>query len=97
MGYGEWTRLLVTPQDPSVAVLPYTSGTILGVHPSNVLLLDDILTRENTESQREMATVEQSITSTIWPTRAPNNPWTMIIGTPWKENDPVRKLIATGQ
>ncbi len=95
--YGEWTRRLITPQDPSIACFSYKASTILGMHPSTVLALDDILNRENTASAREMATVEQAITSTIWPTRSPHNPLTMIVGTPWKENDPVRKIIATGE
>ena len=94
--YAEWQYSLVGP-DPSFVALSYKSKTIIGMHPSNVLLIDDIHTRENVMSDTELRTVKETITSTIFFTRSPHDPWTMFIGTPWKENDALQAVKATGE
>jgi phage terminase large subunit-like protein len=94
--YAYWQRKLMGP-DPSFVSLSYKSKTIIGMHPSNVLLVDDIHTRENVMSDTELASVKETITSTIFFTRVPHNPWTMFIGTPWRENDALQSVKATGE
>jgi len=83
--------------DPSFVALSYRSKAIIGMHPSSVLLVDDIHTRENVESDKELLAVKETITSTIFPTRSPHNPMTMFIATPWKTNDAIQAVKATGQ
>ena len=94
--YADWQRRLKGP-DPSFVALSYRSKAIIGMHPSNVLLVDDIHTRENVESDKELLAVKETITSTIFPTRSPHNPMTMFIATPWKSNDAVQAVKATGE
>jgi phage terminase large subunit-like protein len=94
--YSVWQRRLIGP-DPSFVALSYGSSAIIGMHPSNVLLVDDIHTRDNVESDKELLSVKETITSTIFPTRSPHNPMTMFIATPWKTNDAIQAVKATGE
>lgn len=94
MDYGEWRRL--RSPDASLVGFGYKSNSIIGKHPSLSLRIDDIHNEENTSSEREMEKVLQTVTNTIMPTRSPNNPMTIIIGTPWVENDTLQKMKASG-
>ena len=94
--YEIWEHRLIGP-DPSFVAYSYKSKTIIGMHPSNVLLIDDIHTRENVMSDTELKNVKETITSTIFYTRGPHDPWTMFIGTPWRENDAIQAVKATGE
>jgi phage terminase large subunit-like protein len=94
--YADWNRLLIGP-DPSIVALSYRSKAIIGMHPSNVLLVDDIHTQENVDSDLELQKVKDTLTSTIFPTRSPHDPMTMFIATPWKDNDAIQAVKATGE
>ena len=95
--YDEWRRQNSERRDPTLLAVGYKSQNIIGMHPSGVLLVDDIHTEENTSSDRELQKVKKIVTGTIFPTRRPNNPWTIFIGTPWVENDVLQAVKATGE
>jgi len=97
MDYEEWRRLCSERRDPTLLGVGYKSQAIIGMHPSGVLLVDDIHTEENTSSDRELEKVKKIVTGTIFPTRRPNNPWTIFIGTPWVENDVLQAVKSTGE
>jgi hypothetical protein len=97
MDYEEWRRLCSERRDPTLLGVGYKSQSIIGMHPSGVLLVDDIHTEENTSSDRELQKVRKIVTGTIFPTRRPNNPWTIFIGTPWVEDDVIQAVKATGE
>lgn len=97
MDYEKWRRLNSDRRDPSVAALPYKSATILGMHPSNFLGVDDLHNDDNTTSDREFERVIRILTGTIFPTRRPHNPLTVFVGTPWLTDDVLERVIQTGQ
>ena len=96
MEYGEWRRLNSDRRDPSVVALPYKSASVLGMHPSNFLGVDDLHNDENTTSDREFERVIRILTGTIFPTRRPHNPLTVFVGTPWLTDDVLERVIETG-
>ena len=93
--YGDWTRLR-TAADPTFVGYGYTSDAIIGKHPSNFLFIDDILNEDNTRSARELAHVKSVYSGTIWPTRDPNDPLTVMSFTPWNDNDVYADAKRTG-
>ena len=93
--YGEWTRLKAD-KDPTFVAYGYTSDAIVGKHPSNFLFIDDIHNEDNTRSAREMAHVKSIYSGTIWMTRNPNYPLTVISFTPWNDNDLYSDVKRTG-
>lgn len=94
--YPEWRRNNSDRRDPSVVALPYKSATVLGMHPSNFLGVDDLHNDDNTTSDREFERVIRILTGTIFPTRRPNNPLTVFVGTPWLTDDVLERVIQTG-
>ena len=94
--YGEWRRRNSDRRDPSVTALPYKSATILGMHPSNFLGIDDLHNDDNTTSDREFQRLIRILTGTIFPTRRPHNPLTVFVGTPWLVDDVLERVIETG-
>lgn len=97
MSYEEWRRQNADRRDPSVVAHPYKSGSVLGMHPSNCLLVDDIHNQDNTSSERELATVIETLTGTIFPCRRPHDPLTVFIGTPWVREDILQRVKETGE
>ena len=97
MDYSEWRRQNASRIDPSIVAREYQSQAIPGMHPSNVLLVDDIHTEENTTSERELGRVRKLLSGTIFPTATVNNPWTVFIGTPWVTNDVLQAVKATDE
>ena len=63
----DWADLIVTSKDPSLLGLGITSGSVIGKHPTGVLLLDDIHDQENTSSELERAKVLLMVTRTVMP------------------------------
>lgn len=96
LDYGEWRRRNSDRRDPSVVALPYKSASVLGMHPSNFLGVDDLHNDENTTSDREFERVIRILTGTIFPTRRPHNPLTVFVGTPWLTDDVLERVIETG-
>jgi hypothetical protein len=83
--YGEWVRKL--SPDPTFVGYGAKSGSITGKHPSNWLIVDDIHNEENTRSSAEIQAIKDNYNAVINYTREPNNPLTIIVGTPWNDND----------
>ena len=94
--YQEWRRRNSDRRDPSVVALPYKSATVLGMHPSSFLGVDDLHNDDNTTSDREFQRVIRILTGTIFPTRRPHNPLTVFVGTPWLTDDVLERVIQTG-
>ena len=66
MPYDAWRRLNSGRLDPSFIGLGRTSGSIIGSHPSGVLVIDDIDDENTTSSEREMAKTHVLLTGTIF-------------------------------
>lgn len=94
MDYSEFIRMR-TSKDPTFVAYGYTSGAIVGKHPSLYILVDDILNEENTRSSREHEHVEKVFNGTIMPTRTLET-FSMLAFTPWFDGDLYRKAVQTG-
>lgn len=96
LDYSEWRRRNADRKDPTLLGFGYRSGSLIGKRPTGVLVIDDINDINNTSSQKENETTIGILTSTIFPTRTPTT-WTIFIGTPWKPNDVLSYVKATGE
>ncbi len=96
MDYSLWRQLCneTKGRDPSFIGLGYRSSHIVGLHPTGMLLADDIHNENNTRSVKEMDKAIAIITSNILPTLNPNS-WKVFIGTPWRQGDVLQYLKAT--
>jgi phage terminase large subunit-like protein len=96
MEYGAWRQLCAETKgrDPSFIGLGYRSSFIVGLHPTGMLLADDIHNENNTRSVKEMDKAVAIITSNILPTLNPKS-WVVFIGTPWQQSDVLQYLKAT--
>ena len=92
--------------DPSVLDLGIGSKTLIGKHPDGFLLMDDILDEDNTASVRQMTAVATKVTGTILPfivedDKRPEGQQvitkTIVIGTPWQEDDVYQDIKDTGE
>jgi hypothetical protein len=104
--YSEWVDLNTHRKDSTLLGLGVDSSTLIGKHPTGLLLLDDILDDDNTVSVRQMAAVARKVTGTILPfivedeTNAPGKrviTWPIVIGTPWEEDDVYQDIKNTGE
>jgi hypothetical protein len=84
-------------KDPSLIGVGYTSGEIIGKHPSSVAIVDDINNEKNTASHRRNAEVNKIVQETIFPTFSPNDPYEIFVGTPWVYNDTLSYVESTGE
>ncbi len=82
-------------RDPALIGFGYRSS-IIGLHPSGLLLVDDIHDESNTRSARELQKVIDILTGTILPAVNPGA-WQIFVGTPWVRNDALHQMIATEQ
>jgi phage terminase large subunit-like protein len=96
--YETWRALCAQEKgkDPSLIGLGYKSRALIGKHPTGLLVIDDIHDETNTRSARELRTVTTILTGTILPTVTPQT-WQLFVGTPWRENDALAYLSATGR
>lgn len=96
MDYSAWRQLCAETKgrDPSFIGLGYRSSFIVGLHPTGMLLADDIHNETNTRSVKEMDKAVAIITSNILPTLNPAS-WKIFIGTPWRQGDVLQYLKAT--
>lgn len=83
-------------KDPTLLGLGYKSRSVIGKHPTGVLLIDDIHDENNTRSAAELEIVQQILTSTILPTVTAET-WQVVVGTPWVGEDVLAYLKATGR
>ena len=102
----DWARKTSITKDPSLLGLGISSGSVIGKHPTGVLLLDDIHDEKNTISQTERAKVVKILTDTIMPMIVPDGTkeegdqletWTLAVGTPWHEEDAYHYMRETGE
>ena len=87
----------ITP-DPTLFVSGVT-GSIIGKHPTNMLIFDDIHNEKNTRSDRTLMEIRETVTGSILPTtQIPGKviPFKIFIGTPWTHNDTMMYLLSTG-
>lgn len=98
LDYAQWRGLCGREKgkDPSFVGLGYRSRAIIGKHPTGLLLVDDIHDETNTRSLRELDLVIKILTGTILPTVTPET-WQLFVGTPWRDNDALAHLKATGR
>lgn len=102
----EWARDTVVDSDPSLLGLGISSGSVIGMHPTGVLLLDDIHDEKNTVSELERSKVVKVVAETIMPMIVPDGSkesgqqletWTLAVGTPWHESDAYHYMQDTGE
>ena len=102
----DWADLIVTQRAPTLLGLGITSGSVIGQHPTGVLLIDDICDEENTSSELERAKVLKVVTDTVMPMAVTDATqeegkqlltWTIAVGTPWHEQDSYHYLKDTGE
>ena len=102
----EWARKTSIQKDPSLLGLGISSGSVIGKHPTGVLLLDDIHDEKNTISMTERSKVVKILTDTIMPMIVPDGTkeegeqletWTLAVGTPWHEEDAYHYMRETGE
>jgi hypothetical protein len=96
MDYTLWRQLCTETKgrDRTFVGFGYRSSHIVGLHPTGMLLADDIHNENNTRSTKEMDKAVAIVTSNILPTINPNT-WKVFIGTPWRQNDVLQYLKAT--
>lgn len=94
MDYGEFRR----KRTPDVSFVGYgvASSTIVGGHPTLLLIIDDINDEENTRSMRETEHVNTKLRGTILPTAVKGKTWEIVLNTPWTTNDAGALLESTG-
>lgn len=99
MPYDKWVQLVVSDhkRDPSIMSVSVQAGGI-GMHPTGILLLDDIHDTKNTESLAEMARVIKTILADFMPTmnRPGRKPLMIVAYTPWKSDDAYAVLEKSG-
>jgi hypothetical protein len=93
--YNEWRDKNSKRTTPSLVGCGWSSGMIVGFHPDLVLILDDILDRNNTDSNKSMEAVRETIKASINPA-AEMSCFRILAYTPWKENDPVIEQSLSG-
>lgn len=96
--YEAWRALIAREKgkDPSLAGFGYKSRSIIGKHPTGMLMVDDIHDENNTRSGRELEKVSTIVKGTILPTALPQT-WQVFVGTPWTANDVLAYLKSTGR
>ena len=102
----EWLELTNISKDPSLLGLGIASGSVIGKHPTGVLLMDDIHDEGNSISELERSKIVKVVTDTVLPmavtdaTKAEGQQletYTLIVGTPWHESDAYHYLRDTGE
>ena len=96
--YNAWRDICAQRKgkDPTLLGLGYKSRSVIGKHPTGVLLIDDIHDENNTRFGRELEMVQQVLTGTILPTVTAET-WQVVVGTPWVGDDVLAYLKATGR
>ena len=98
--YDEWTKLCFADHTsyPSLLSAGVTSGSVIGIHPTNGMYFDDLHDEENTRSLREMNNIKATFASNIVPTwfGAGGRPTLAVACTPWVDTDVYADMLATG-
>jgi hypothetical protein len=106
MDPAEWAERTSVTKDPTLLGLGISSGSVIGKHPTGVLLLDDIHDEKNTVSDLERAMIVKVVTDTVFPMAVRNatkvegeqlETWMLAVGTPWHEQDAYHYMKETGE
>ncbi len=92
----EWEKLIATRKFGTFLGVGYSSNSIIGKHPTGLLIIDDIVNETNSSSERELSATLKILQGTIFYTIT-HDTWTIVIGTPWKENDVIDYCKKTGE
>ncbi len=92
----EWQRMVAERKAPTFLGLGYSSNSIIGKHPTGLLILDDIVNETNSSSERELTATLKILQGTIFYTITQDTT-TIVVGTPWKENDVIDYCKKTGE
>ena len=102
----EWAELTNIRKDPTLLGLGVASGSVIGKHPTGVLLMDDIHDEGNSISELERSKIVKVVTDTVLPMAVTDatqeegkqlETYTLIVGTPWHESDAYHYLRDTGE
>jgi hypothetical protein len=102
----EWAELTAITKDPSLLGLGISSGSVIGKHPTGVLLMDDIHDEKNSASELERSYIVKVVAETVFPmaVRDATRPegdqletWSLTVGTPWHEQDAYHYIKDTGE
>jgi hypothetical protein len=102
----EWSELISVTKDPTLLGLGISSGSVIGKHPTGVLLMDDIHDEKNSASDLERAYIVKVVAETVFPmavrdaTRDQGDQletWSLTVGTPWHEQDAYHYIKETGE
>ena len=92
----EWQRMVAERKAPTLLGVGYTSDAIIGKHPNGLLVIDDIVNESNSSSTRELNSTLNVLQGTIFYTITQDT-ITIVVGTPWKENDVIDFCKKTGE
>lgn len=101
-----WAELVSVTKDPTLLGLGISSGSVIGKHPTGVLLMDDIHDEKNSASDLERAYIVKVVAETVFPmavrdaTREEGDQletWSLTVGTPWHEQDAYHYIKQTGE
>jgi len=92
ISYGEWR--MGKSKDPTLLGAGYKSKDVLGMHPSGLMIIDDINDYDNTSSTRELQGVIRRWESEIRPARIKST-WEIYNFTPWVLGDVGDKVKKT--
>lgn len=87
MDYADWRRMNSKRHDPSFIGVGYTYQFILGMHPTNLLIIDDMNNEKNTASARTLKKVIDTWDSKIKPAMIEGETWEIYNYTPWVPGD----------
>ena len=91
----EWNKLNATRKDPTLIGLGYTSHALIGKHPDNFCIVDDIHDETNTASMKELDEVLRIVSEVISYTFT-SEAFVCYIGTPWVTGDTLDYIGSTG-
>jgi hypothetical protein len=101
-----WAERDAITKDPTLLGLGISSGSVIGKHPTGILLMDDIHDEGNTSSELERAMIVKRVTDTVFPMAVRDatqkdgeklTTWTLAVGTPWHEQDAYHYMKETGE
>jgi hypothetical protein len=106
MDTNEWVERTSVSRDPSLLGLGISSGSVIGKHPTGILLVDDIHDEDNTVSDTQRDYIVKVLTDTVFPMKITDvnqeegkrlKTWLIAVGTPWHEMDAYHYMKETGE
>jgi len=91
-----WQRQIAERKAPTLLGVGYGSDSIIGKHPTGLMVIDDIVNETNSSSERELKATLTILQGTIF-FAITQQTTTIVIGTPWTENDVIDYCKKTGE